>query len=365
MGELAAAGLLAGTRVLDLSRYLPGPYCTRLLADLGADVVKVESPDGDPEAQLMPPVYRFLNRGKTIVIANLKDSGDLALVGRLLTAADVVVEGFRPGVADRLGVGYDAMVAHGGTAIYCSISGFGQSGPRRDEPGHNLTYEASAGSLAGAEPGQPLAPPHVPVADLGSANFATISICAALADRSAHGRRPRRLDVSMQETVAYMAVSRWPDPAAEIPLAHFSPGMDILRTADGRDVTVAAVEDHFWLALCRALNRPGLADGDAATHAGRMRDRTRLRDAVREAAATMGFDELYERLRAFDVPAEPVRTVGEVFEDPHLLERKAFVQLPDGVVPDYPVTIDGHRSWAGPKRRVLDREAAASLWPAP
>ena len=266
---------LAGVRVLDLTRLLPGPLGTMHLADLGADVVKIEDTGAGDYAS--PAVRALVNRNKRAVRIDLKHPDGVATLLRLCRQADVLVEGFRPGVMQRLGVGYEAVAAVNPRIVYCSISGFGQTGPLRDTPGHDLNYAALAGvaDQIGNAAGPALS--NLPVADLlGGTMTAVAGILAALFDAARSGRG-RHVDIAMADGVLAHAVL----PLAglhqhgHVPQTGHSALTGALacygfyRTADGRQVAVGALEAKFWDDLCRALERPDLAplhrSGDPAT----------------------------------------------------------------------------------------------------
>lgn len=350
--------------MLDLSALLPGPYATRLLNDLGAEVVKVERPDGDAITEMLPGMYEFLNRGKRVLRVDLKTSEGLSMVHALMADADVVVEGFRPGVADRLGVGFEAARQMQPTVVYCSISGFGQDGPDRDEPGHDIAYEAAGGAFAGPmAAGATIERPHVPVGDLGSAAFAALTISATLADRNR--TEACYLDLSMQEVVAYLAVSRWgtflQDGNSPTPeeLGNYSPGHRVYRTMDERFLALAAVEDRFWSRLCVAIGRPELDADPFDSHGGRMRHREELEVELTLEVGGHRCDLLLERLRAHDVPVAEVADAAGVAASEHLRQRGAVSTVDDQVRLDFPVRIDGHRSWA---RDGLTRMGQGEGW---
>lgn len=367
---MSEPGLLHGVRVLDLSRLLPGPFATRVLGDLGAEVVKVEPPEGDYVTSMMPGLYEFLNRGKRAVRVDLKQPAGREFVLDLAQTCDVVLEGFRPGVAARLGVGFDAVRARRADVVYCSITGFGQDGPKRDHPGHDIDYEAAGGAYASVlAAGEQPAPPHVPVGDLSGASFAALTICAALAAR-ARGvvpQRPLHLDVAIQETVAYFAASRWgayllTGEAARVEqLATFAPGHGMFETGDGAWIVLAAIEDKFWDNLCAALDRPDLARPPYRTHRDRMRERRTLRAALEDSVRQHGLDELLHRLHDHDVPAETVRDAAAACADPHLRARGAVRDLGDELLLDFPVRVGAMRSAATLRRPVPAEDVVWAL----
>lgn len=272
-----AGAPLEGVRVLDLTRLLPGPLGTMHLADLGASVIKIEDTGAGDYAS--PAVRTLVNRNKRAIRIDLKQAEGVATLLRLCREADVLVEGFRPGVMQRLGAGYEAVAAVNPRIIYCSISGFGQTGPLRDTPGHDLNYASLAGvaDQIGNAAGPALS--NLPVADLlGGTMTAVAGILAALFDASRTGRG-RHVDIAMADGVLAHAVL----PLAalhehgQVPRTGGSALTGALacygfyRTADGREVSVGALEPKFWHDLCRTLERPDLAplhrSGDPATEA--------------------------------------------------------------------------------------------------
>jgi crotonobetainyl-CoA:carnitine CoA-transferase CaiB-like acyl-CoA transferase len=240
---------LAGLLVVDLTRYLPGPFASRELQRLGARVVRLESPEGDPLRQVAPAWDAALNAGKESVVCDLKTEPEL---GRALCArADVILEGFRPGIADRLGVGYDDLPER---VVYCSLTGFGSSGSHATRAGHDLNYLGWAGALWDTAPGLP----PVQIADLGAgALAAVVEILAALIERAQTGHG-RRLVISMTHGSHRLVAHRL---GGELLPRLLTGGLACYRiypTADGRHVTVAALEPKFFQRLCELLERPEL-----------------------------------------------------------------------------------------------------------
>ena len=237
---------LRGTTVADLSRYLPGPYASRELLRLGARVVKIEPPEGDPARHASPGPYEVLNRGKEIVTWDARSEAQPSV----LLEADVVLEGFRPGVWERLGVTLPA------TAILCSITGFGAEGPRAQQAGHDLNYLGYAGALADTAP----ALPPVQAADLAAgAQAAVIEILAALLERGRTGQGARVV-LSMTHGSHRLVAHRLAGEAVPRLLTGGAACYRIYETGDGRYLTVAALEPKFWRRLCELLDRPDLAD---------------------------------------------------------------------------------------------------------
>ncbi|MDQ3369419.1 MAG: CoA transferase [Myxococcota bacterium] len=270
------AQALQGIRVLDLSRLLPGPYLTMILADMGASVVKIEDPRVGDYLRAIPPSKggmsgRFLaiNRGKRSLALDLKAPGGRAAFLRLVAQADVVVESFRPGVMDKLGLGYAALVEHNPKIIVCSISGYGQTGPYAHRAGHDLDYIGLAGVLAmggtaGGAPGMP----GVQIADLaGGALWSATAILGALVGRERHGRGAH-LDISMTEgALALLAAELGNHDCGATPtrgVETLNGGVaayGIYRTKDDRYLAVGALEPKFWIALNQAIGRtPNVAE---------------------------------------------------------------------------------------------------------
>lgn len=336
---------LAGVRVLDLSRLLPGPVCTLHLADLGADVIKVEDtaagdyarslgltrPDGETARALAPSAfYRMVNRNKRSLALDLKvDAGRDAFL-RLATRADVIVESFRPGVVDKLGAGYQAVAATNPRIVYCSITGYGQTGPYRDRPGHDINYLGYAGVLdQTGSAGGPPALSNLQVADLlGGAMNASTAILAALFGVSRTGRGTH-VDVAMTEGAlahnifALHAVETFghAGPRGGDLLTGGVPCYGVYRTQDGRHLAVGALEEKFWRALCEAIGRSDLIAGQLATGpAG---------EAVRRALAAVFAQHprahWIERLAAVDCCVTPVLSPEETPDDPQVRARGMIV----------------------------------------
>lgn len=263
---------LAGLRVLDLSLFLPGPYLTQVMADHGAEVIKIEPPAGEPVRQLGYRAggesvwFRNTHRGKKSVVIDLKREEDRQAFFALTETADVMVEAFRPGVVDRLGIGYEAVAAHNPGIVYASISAFGQTGPERDRPAHDLAVEALAGvvSLNLGQDGRPTNP-HVPIADATASLLALSGILMALLRRQTTGRGDY-LDVAMLDatlswlpnaTGSLFAEDRPPVAADERQWGGGS-FYRIYETADGRHVALGGSEHKFVETLLEALGRPDL-----------------------------------------------------------------------------------------------------------
>jgi crotonobetainyl-CoA:carnitine CoA-transferase CaiB-like acyl-CoA transferase len=311
----ATDGLLAGVRVLDLTIWRPGPYATQLMAELGADVIKVEPPGGDP-MRAYPGLFAELHANKRSVALDLKEEHGRRRVRELAAEADVAIEGFRPGVAGRLGAGYEDLRAVNPSIIYCSLSGLGQSGPLRMVPGHDLNYLAWSGALApdGGEPSVPA----VPVADLAGGMAAALAVCAALVRRSRTGEG-EQIDVAMADVLATWTGAVRPRALGVDAGAGGVPGYGVFETGDGGHLTLGVLtEDHFWRSLCDVLD---LADERELPWTERMARTGALQARLGAAIGQRHRDELVAELLAADVPVAPVHDRTDMLSHPHFVER--------------------------------------------
>ena len=331
---------LEGVRVLDLSRLLPGPFCTLVLSDLGAEVIKIEDLEGGDYIRAMGPFidgqsayFLALNHGKMSVSLNLKTTAGRAIFLKLAATAGVVVESFRPGTVDRLGIGYAAVAAVNPRVVYCSISGFGQDGPDRDRAGHDLDFIARAGllDLCGRPGSVPTIPP-VQIADLSSAMFAASGILAYLreAERTGAGHY---LDVGMLDSAAawmvmpvaeYSAGER--GGAGRLPLTGKHPCYNVYKTRDGRDISLAALEAKFWCAFCGAVGREDLRP---LQFSEKPEDFAKFEDLFRSRTAA----EWRTLLAGTDFCCEVVPSVAEALEDLQVRHRGLVIAPPPGTPP--------------------------------
>ena len=292
---------LEGTRILELCRYAPGPYATLVCAALGADVVKVEAPPGgDPLRELDPVAFGRLNAGKKSILLDLKSAEGMTRFWTLVRSAHVLVESFRPGVMERLGVGFEHVNHEAPAMIYVSISGYGRSGSRRDRAGHDVNYMARAGALHGAWRPLPLQ-----VADFAAGGLcAVISILAARLEGTG-----RYIDLSMERGVASMMMLG--DGKAGDVLSGRYPNYSVYPTADGQALSVGALEPKFWQNFCDVLERPDLV--------ARKRD-PGARDEVAAILASRTAAEWESRFRSSDACVERVVSPAEALESSRAYE---------------------------------------------
>jgi len=328
---------LQGLRVIDLSRFLPGPYLTQALADHGAQVIKIEEPDGDPSRHIGPAdgpstvFFRNLNRGKQSIALNLKDPAQRARLLNLCDSADVFVETFRPGVIERLGVGYEVLRARNPGIVYCSISAFGQTGPYRARPAHDLAVEALSGmlSMTVGSDGEPVIP-GIPVADIVAALQGLAGVLMALWRREGTGKGDY-LDISMHDSMVAalpnilgptLAENRQP-LACEERTTGGSAFYRAYKTRDGRHIVLAGQEMKFVQALLAALGRPELAE---LSERGPGPHQQPLIAFLQETFAGRTRDEWDAWLAGLDVCYAPLKTLPEALADPQLLARQMIVQ---------------------------------------
>ncbi|WP_158889186.1 CaiB/BaiF CoA transferase family protein [Amycolatopsis anabasis] len=337
------AGALERFRVLDLTQVMAGPYCCQLLGDLGADVIKVE-PVGTGDATREATGHRLpggtsaaflaVNRNKRSIAIDLKSDAGRASFHRLVRAADVVVESFRPGVAARLGVDYPALRAINDRLVYASISGFGQTGPYSARPGYDLIAQAMSGimSVTGDASADPVKC-GVPVADLSTGLFCAIGILSACLSREITGKG-QAVDTSLYDSALAMSVwetsELWAtgESPRRLGSAHrVNAPYQALSTRDGH-LVVGANNDRLWARLCTALDRADLlADERFATNADRVRNREPLAAELVQTLSERDTADWVDLLLAAGVPAGPIRDYAESCADPHTREREMVLEL--------------------------------------
>jgi crotonobetainyl-CoA:carnitine CoA-transferase CaiB-like acyl-CoA transferase len=341
------AGPLTGIRVLDLSRVMAGPWCTQILADLGAEIIKVERPEtGDETREWGPPwlasredhsndlsaYYIAANRGKHSLALDIKQTEGQEIIRRLAADSDILVENFMAGTLARYGLGYDDLKRINPGIVYCSITGFGQDGPRADEAGYDYLIQGMGGlmSLTGIEDGQPGAGSirsGLPIADLATGLYATIAILAALRHRDISGAG-QHIDMALldaqigilgNQAQNYFVSGNCPTRTGRIHpnLAPYQP----FPASDG-EIVIAVGNDRQFARLCAALEAPGLAsDPRFAANPDRVKNRSALADAIAAITVSRKRDEWIARLKSANVPCGPINDLRDVFADPQVRHR--------------------------------------------
>ncbi|HEU0159620.1 MAG TPA: CoA transferase [Hyphomicrobiaceae bacterium] len=339
---MTIAGPLSGITVIDLTRVLAGPFCTFLLADLGARVIKVEQPGKGDDSRAYGPFingksgyFVAQNRGKESIALDLKAAGDVAILHRLLRKADVLVENFRPGAMDRLGFGFAAVHARRPSLVYCSISGFGSTGPQKDRPGYDVIVQGEAGvmDLTGPQDGAPYKV-GTAIGDLVSGLTASQGILAALYAAKATGKG-QHVSVSMYEVVAalltfnasiYFATGQSPrrrgnEHPTIVPYETF-------EASDGW-INLGVANDELWQRFCRGAERPDLAeDSRFAKASDRVRNRDALVPLIRALIKERSRDDWMARMDKAGVPSGAIRSVGEVCDGDLLSARDMIAAMP-------------------------------------
>ena len=360
---MTSSSPLKGLLVVDLSRLLPGPLAARVLADLGARVVKVEEPRmGDP-VRLVPPLEKgrgalaaMLLAGVESVALDLKRPAAREVLERLLDRADVLLDTFRPGVLGRLGLDAETVARRWPRLVACSLTGWGEEGPYARRAGHDLTYQAAAGALASTA-----ALPALPAGDVAGAWAAVSAILAALLERAATGRGGR-IDAALYDAALHANVVGWSEEAGgakgvgeALPLTGALPCYRIYETADGRKLALAALEPHFWSRFCAAAERSDLVE----------RQYERGPAARREVATVIASRTLgeWEALGAdLDLPLEPVLTAAEAAAHPQARARGLLAAGADDLPRlGFPARFDGDRPRAGEHFPHLGEDTAALL----
>lgn len=333
---------LEGIKVLDLSRLLPFEYCTLLLADLGAEVLKVEEPGRGDYMRRIPPLLReegaiflLLDRNKKSLTLNLRDEKGKEILLRLAPGYDVLFESFRPGTMDRLGLGYERLKEVNPRLIYCSSTGYGQEGPYKHRPGHDSNYLSIAGilGLLGGKSRPPFIP-GLPIADMTAGLFSAFGILAGLLARERTGRG-QQIDVPMTDcmlsfntpNVAHHLALQG-DPHRSLHEGTLSWGQDVpwrnvYETQDGRYLCFANLEEKFWVNLCRVIGRPDLAEEhDTSEERGRQ-----ITEELRVVLRTKTQAEWLALLEGQDICFSPIHPMEEVLSDPHLVYREMFSEV--------------------------------------
>lgn len=328
-------GPLQGLRVLDFTRVLAGPFATLLLADQGAEVIKVESPDGGDDTRRFPPFrgplshyFTAMNRNKQSVVLDLRSEAGRAVARDLAARSDVVIENFRPGVMARLGLDYERLAAANPGLIYCAISGFGADGPLRDKPSFDIVTQALSGVMSvNGDPDGPPAKLGLPMGDMVGGIYGAIAVLSALHERTVTGRG-RFIDIALLDgmlgMLGYLAQIHFVTGKPPVRVGTRHPNLvpyGAYATADGH-VIIACLTEGFWHNLARCIGREDLlADPRFADYPSRLQHRQALEAAVGQVLLTRTTAEWIKRLERFDVPHAPILDVGQALEHPNTRTR--------------------------------------------
>jgi len=333
---------LEGIKVLDLSRALAGPYCTMMLADMGAEVIKLEMPGkGDDSRSYGPPFvegesayFMSVNRNKKSLTLNMKSERSTEIIHRLIKQSDVLVENFRPGVMKRLGLGFQRVKEMNLQIIYCSISGFGQDGPYRMLPGFDQVMQGMGGimSITG-EPGGPPIKVGVAIADISGGMFAAYGILVALYNREKRGRG-QMIDVSLLDCqvalLTYQAGAYFASGEIPQPVGSGHPVIVPYQAFKAKDVyfNIAAGNDKLWKMLCKAIGlEKAIDDPKFATNAKRVENREEIVKVISDIIITKNGEEWLKILTDAGVPCGPIYTMDKIFTDPQVLHRQMLKKL--------------------------------------
>lgn len=330
--ELNRMRVFEQTRVVDLSPYLPSQYCTFQLAQFGAEVIVVERPGKRVDA--FPGLFELINCGKKSIQLDLKSDLGKEILHRLAESSDVIVDGFRPGVVNRLNIGYEDIKKDNPGIIYCSISGFGQDGPYRDKPGHDVNFLGLSGyfSIPG-QVGVLPSRPGIPIVDLCAGNQATISILAGLIAREKTGEG-QYIDIAMLDVIAALTCTRagaYMVKKEAISDEHIIATNAVFQTKDNRLVALGIVnEDHFWVNFCKISGyQTTLEDSRFSTQEGRRKNRDELSKALKNIFSEKTRDEWIQLFKNTDVPLTPVSTIEEALSDPQIVYRGLIRKIAD------------------------------------
>ncbi|WP_217354631.1 CaiB/BaiF CoA transferase family protein [Ruegeria atlantica] len=329
---------LNGMRIVDLSRLLPGPFATQSLADLGAEVIKIEEPKhGDPGRRLGKDMFARLNRNKKSLTLDLKSEEGKGVLTDLLRSTDAVIESFRPGVMDRLGFGYEAVRALNPAIVYCSLSGFGQTGPYSHRAGHDIDFLALSGYFAvPSQVNDKLARPKVRLSDYAGAMYGALSLAVAMGSAKISGQG-QYLDVAITD-----AMVNWSAPLVRIAhelcegdpdkMSFVMPDNDIFEASDGGHIAIGLFENKFWvqLAALMASDFPQLGREEYATNKLRNQRKSEVHALMSEMFASKTLAEWEALFGPTDLPWAVVYQDLRLFDDPHLQERGMFGELGEG-----------------------------------
>jgi crotonobetainyl-CoA:carnitine CoA-transferase CaiB-like acyl-CoA transferase len=318
---------LHGIKIVDLSIQIPGPYCSMILGDLGAEVIKIEQPGIGDFARLLPHLFNGINRNKKSLILELKSPSGKAILYKLVERADIVLEGFRPGVAKKLGIDYAVLKGINPQIIYCSITGYGQDGPYKNISGHDINYQGVSGLLsltADLKASADLS--GLPLADIAGSMFAAISILTAIVNRAKTGIG-QYIDVSMAACVfswvgaSLLTALQGLNNAESLYIPHYG----IFKTRDDKYITLGIIhEEHFWENLCTVIDLGEMKNLNLMERVAR---RDQVLSALQAAFRTKAREEWISLLHEADVPCGPVLTVEESFADPQIKHRNMVFEM--------------------------------------
>ncbi len=334
---------LSSLKILDFTTLVPGPLATMMLADMGTDVVRVEAPHRPDAVRFLPPFdgdvsawHAVLNRNKRAIALDLKQPEAIEIVKRLVTADggayDIIVEQFRPGVMDRLGIGYEALKAVNPRLIYCAITGYGQTGPYKDRAGHDNNFVALSGAMSYSGRQHESAPPlGFQLADLGGSMGAITGILAAVIQRTTTGEG-QMVDISMFDmAVAWQAhlasnyLAGGEVPAREQMLLNGAGIYDYYETSNGRFLAIASLEPKFWQGFCQAIQRSDLIEPGMSLETAVLQQ---VKTEIRTVIAGKTLEEWTAVFATLDVCVEPILTIPEMVEHPHTQARGLIVNVP-------------------------------------
>ena len=334
---------LDSIRILDLSRDLAGPFCSMILADLGAEVIKVEIPGRGDEARSWGPpficgesaYFLSVNRNKKSVTINLKTEEGREILYKIVEKSDVFLENFRPGVAERLGIHYEKISKINPRIIYCSISGFGHTGPYRNRPAYDIIIQGMSGIMGvTGEDSRPPVKVGVSIADLSAGLYAAIAILSAIIAREKSGKG-QWIDISLLDSavslLTHVAANYFATGVSPKRMGSAHPNIapyQCFKAADEKYLVLAVGNDEIWKRFCHAIGLERLIhDPEFATNEKRVQNRERLVSLLNEIFLTKRRDEWIRILLESDVPCGPLNTVDEVFEDPQILERNMLIEI--------------------------------------
>ncbi|HWZ42628.1 MAG TPA: CoA transferase [Candidatus Saccharimonadales bacterium] len=368
-------GSLEGLRVIDCTHVIAGAYCSMLLADLGADVIKIEPVEGEGNRDQKTTPFRsfdFMNRNKRAIALDLQNPEAAAVVLRLAKTADIFVENFRPGAFERLGLGYEQLRAVNPRLIYCSISGFGHSGPYRERGGFDLVAQGMSGimSFTGEVGSQRPVAAGVPLSDLNAGSFGALGILAALNHRHSTGQGQKveatllesALGYAVWETGLYLTTGEIAAPRGS--RHRLAAPYEALKTADGY-IVVGVTNQKLWAKFCRAIETPSLeTEAQFATPDDRINNRDALQMRIEAVLVQRPSAYWIDRLLSEGVPSGPINTIAQAVEDPHVaargllaeVEGRRFTRAPV-TMSETPVTIKRGPARVGQHTREVMREA--------